>query len=147
MKSSSQREAMLFDFVVLGLTTEKDADPRTCLLGSSFFNPRRAMTTTCLLSSNHGHVSGFVLVDERQEDASRAEEELELKKEALRKARRERATRNVIVYSWPVIDPRLTTITTRKQPSDDCTSTPLDDADKRPARTWRHTIRQSAPRS
>ena len=47
------------------------------MLGQSFFNPRRAIVSTCLLSSNHSRDTRFILL-ESNEDAY-CEEELELK--------------------------------------------------------------------
>lgn len=111
----------MVDFVLLAYSTEGDeVCPRTCLLGERYFNPRRVQAQKIWLSSNNGGVASFVLVDSKEEASC----ESETKKEALRKARLARSKRNVIVYSWPEVQPRLTTITLSRQPSEDCTSTP-----------------------
>jgi len=103
------------DFIIFGVTTQIDVcDPSTCLL-ASLHNPHRALLSTCMLTSNHGGDTRFVLTTSASAENDDCWDDVErvlLAKAAFRnrqREQRERADRARIKYHWRV-DPKTSTI-------------------------------------
>jgi len=140
------------DFVLIGCTSEPGVwSPPRSALHPSLLNPRRALLSTCMVSSNHSRIGTLVLVGKEQQEGEAGDSEAfaalmrkETLKESHRKARREKSLRAVLVYSWPASKPVLQTITSTSLPFyDDDTSASLQGDEAETASTKHdHPLRE-----